>query len=254
MKVAFIIVVGGFLGSETALMLEKEGIKIAVNDINGEALNATVERIRDAGGFVKAYPADVTNSAEIDAAIVRAAEELSGLDIMIHVAAGGARIAGKDVVYRPLAYQEDWILDYVINVNLYGALWSSKSAARIMIEQGRGGKIIHFASTVGINGLKNHCDYAASKGGIMSLTHALAKELGEYNINVNAVTPGIVMRTGESSFDPQRAYKTNLLCEKCKAEDIAELVLFLVSYKARFITGQTYVIYGGKTLSMKGTD
>ena len=75
------------------------------------------------------------------------------------------------------------------------------------------------------------CDYAAAKGGVMSLTKALAKELGE-----------------------DRALKTNLLGEKCTAADIADLVAFLVSDKARFITGQTYVCDGGRSLSMKGTD
>ena len=122
-----------------------------------------------------------------------------------------------------------------------------------MIQQGRGGKIINFASAVGINGLSTCCDYAASKGGVMSLTKSLAKELGLYKINVNAVAPGVVMRPEEGN-DSDRATKTNFLGEKCSAEDIANLVAFLASEKARFITGQTYVCDGGRTLSMKGTD
>ena len=126
-----------------------------------------------------------------------------------------------------------------------------------MIEQGEGGKIINFASTVGVNGLKGSVDYAASKGGVMSLTKALAKELGPYKINVNAVAPGIVCRPEMDTTTPKGqkyAYETNLLGEKCTAEDIANLVEFLASDKARFITGQTYIIDGGRTLSMKGTD
>ena len=87
----------------------------------------------------------------------------------------------------------------------------------------------------------------------MSLTKALAKELGPYKINVNSVAPGVVMRPEEDGGS-DRALKTNLLGEKCTAQDIADLVAFLVSDKAKFITGQTYVIDGGRTLSMKGTD
>ena len=141
----------------------------------------------------------------------------------------------------------------VLKVNLYGAFWASRAAARIMIKQGEGGKIINFSSAVGINGLVSCCDYAASKGGVISLTKSLAKELGPYKINVNSVAPGIVMRPEEKGGD-DRALKTNLLGEKCTAADIANLVEFLVSDKADFITGQTYVIDGGRTLSMKGSD
>ena len=122
-----------------------------------------------------------------------------------------------------------------------------------MIKQGEGGKIINFSSAVGLNGLKCCTDYAAAKGGVMSLTKALAKELGPYKINVNSVAPGVVMRPEENGGD-DRALKTNLLGKKCMAEDIANLVEFLVSDKAGFITGQTYVCDGGRTLSMKGTD
>ena len=87
----------------------------------------------------------------------------------------------------------------------------------------------------------------------MSLTKALAKELGEYKITVNAVAPGVVCRPEENA-NHERMYGTNLLGEKCTAEDIANLVEFLASDKARFITGQTYVCDGGRSLSMKGTD
>lgn len=145
------------------------------------------------------------------------------------------------------------VIDRVLKVNLYGAFWASRAAAKIMIKQGTGGKIINFASAVGINGLANCCDYAASKGGIMSLTKSLAKERGAYKINVNAVAPGVVMRPEEDNSS-DRATKTNLLGEKCTAEDIANLVAFLASDKALFITGQTYICDGGRTLSMKGTD
>ena len=204
------------------------------------------------GGVAKGYVADVTESASIEEAIKAAAVHFGRLDIMVHIAGGSARIAGPEAKYRPLVEQEDYVIDRVLRVNLYGAFWASRAAARIMIKQGEGGKIINFSSAVGINGLAGCCDYAASKGGVISLTKALAKELGPHKINVNSVAPGVVMRPEEKSEG--RAFKTNLLGEKCTAQDIADLVAFLVSDKAKFITGQTYVIDGGRSLSMKGTD
>lgn len=252
-KVAFITGAGGYIGSETAITLAKSGISIAVCDINEETVQKTVDKISEMGGIAKGYTADVTESKSIDEAINNAVKDLGRLDIMVHIAGGSARVAGKDARYVPIVEQEDYVIDRVLKVNLYGAFWASRAAARIMIKQGEGGKIINFSSAVALNGLVGCCDYAASKGGVISLTKALAKELGPYKINVNSVAPGIVMRPEEKGGD-ERALKTNLLGEKCYASDIANLVEFLTSDKARFITGQTYVCDGGRTLSMKGTD
>lgn len=252
-KVSFITGAGGYIGSETAVTLAKSGISIAVCDINEEAVQKTVDRITELGGIAKGYVADVTESKSIDEAINTAAKDLGRIDIMVHIAGGSARIAGKGAKYVPLVEQEDYVIDRVLKVNLYGAFYASRAAARIMIKQGEGGKIINFSSAVGLNGLVGCCDYAASKGGVMSLTKALAKELGPHKINVNSVAPGVVMRPEENGGS-DRALKTNLLGEKCTAEDIANLVEFLASDKAKFITGQTYLCDGGRTLSMKGTD
>lgn len=250
-KTAFITGAGGYIGTQTAITLAREGINIAVCDISEKSVRATVDKVNAMGGNAKGYVSDVTDSTAIEYAVRKAAADFGGLDIMIHIAGGSARIAGGK--YVPLVEQDENVIDRVLKVNLYGALWTNRAAAKIMIKQGRGGKIINFASAVGINGLSTCSDYAASKGGVMSLTKSLAKELGPYKINVNAVAPGVVMRPEEGN-DDYRATKTNLLGEKCTAEDIANLVAFLASDKARFITGQTYVCDGGRTLSMKRTD
>ncbi len=250
-KTAFITGAGGYIGTQTAITLAREGINIAVCDISEKSVRSTVDKVNAMGGNAKGYVSDVTDSTAIEYAVRKAAADFGGLDIMIHIAGGSARIAGGK--YVPLVEQDENVIDRVLKVNLYGALWTNRAAAKIMIKQGRGGKIINFASAVGINGLSTCSDYAASKGGVMSLTKSLAKELGPYKINVNAVAPGVVMRPEEGN-DDYRATKTNLLGEKCTAEDIANLVAFLASDKARFITGQTYVCDGGRTLSMKGSD
>lgn len=246
MKTAFITGAGGYIGSQTALTLAKEGANIAVCDINRTAAENTVQKIKAMGANAKRYVCDVSDSRDIEAAMDKAVTDFGSPDIMVHVAGGSARIAGG--AYVPLTEQQDSVIDKVIKVNLYGAIW-----ARIMIKQGTGGKILNFASAVGINGLQTCCDYAAAKGGVMSLTKSLAKELGQYRINVNAVAPGIVMRPEEDSGS-DRALKINYLGEKCIADDIADLAAFLVSDKAKFITGQIYVCDGGRTLAMKGSD
>lgn len=256
-KVAFITGAGGYIGSETACTLANEGIAIAVCDINEESVQKTVECITKNGGEARGYVADVSESASIDAAINQAAADFGRLDIMVHVAGGSARIAGKEAKYLPLVEQEDYVIDRVLKINLYGAFYASRAAARIMIKQGEGGKIINFSSVVGLNGLKKSAEYAAAKAGVMALTKSLAKELGPFKINVNSVAPGVVCRPDVDTSTPKGrayAYDTNLLGEKCTAQNVADLVAFLASEKANFITGQVYAIDGGRSLSMKGTD
>ncbi len=256
-KVAFITGAGGYIGSQTAVTLAKAGICVAVCDINEETVKQAVDRVATVGGTAKGYVMDVTDSKDVDRVVDEIVADFGRLDIMVHIAGGSARIAGPDARYVPLFEQEDYVIDRVLKVNLYGAFWASRAAARVMIKQGEGGKIINFSSAVGVNGLTGSSDYAASKGGVMSMTKALAKELGPYKINVNSVAPGVVCRSDidtTTDYGYHYAYETNLLGEKCNAQDIADLVEFLVSDKARFITGQTYVIDGGRTLSMKGSD
>lgn len=256
-KVAFITGAGGYIGSQTSLTLAKAGVSVAVCDINEETVKRTVDEITEIGGNAKGYVFDVTDSKDVDRVVDEIVKDFGRLDIMVHIAGGSARIAGPDAKYVPLVEQEDYVIDKVLKVNLYGAFWASRAAARVMINQGEGGKIINFSSAVGFNGLKGSCDYAASKGGVISLTKALAKELGPHKINVNSVAPGVVCRPDidtTTEFGKHYAYETNLLGEKCTAQDITDMVEFLVSDKAKFITGQTYIVDGGRTLSMKGTD
>lgn len=251
-KVAFITGGGGYIGGETALTLAKSGHSVAVCDISEEAINRTVERIREIGGDARGYVFDITDSKDVDRTVDEIVKDFGRLDILVHVAGGSSRLAGTNT-YHPLIEQEDYVIDTVLKVNLYGAFYADRAAARVMVKQGEGGKIVNFSSVVGFNGLVNMCDYAAAKGGVISLTKALAKELGPHKINVNSVAPGIVMRPDDMGGDT-RALDTNLLHEKCYASDIANLVEFLVSDKARFITGQIYACDGGRALSMKGTD
>lgn len=245
-KVAFITGAGGYLGGDIARRFAKNGMKVAVCDINLETAGKTVADITAAGGIAKAYAANMRESASVDAAVNAACADFGRLDILVHAAGGSERDRAADLIDLC-----DDVVEDIIGVNLMGAIWASRAAARIMVRQGEGGKIINFASAVGIQGLRKRVAYAASKGGVMSMTRSLAKELGPYQINVNSVAPGIVLRPEQSDAP---ALNTNLFGRKCVASDITDLVEFLTSEKASYITGQTYVIDGGRSLSLKGTD
>lgn len=251
-KTALITGAGGYIGGEVAVRLAREGATIAVCDINEDAVRKTVNRIQKDGGKCKGYSIDVTDSANVDEVIATAVNDFGSLDISVHVAGGSARIAGPGAKYTTLTKQEDYVIDRVLKVNLYGALYVSRAAAKIMIQQGNGGRIINFSSIVGVNGLKNCVEYAAAKGGVIAMTKALAKEVGEYGITVNSIAPGVVLRPEETNT--ARAYSTNFLNKKCEATDVSGLVAYMVSDEAGFITGQNYIIDGGRSLAMKGSD
>ncbi len=244
-KVAFITGAGGYLGGDIALRFAKNNIKVALCDINEDSMKKNLDAITKAKGTAKIYVADMRSSESVDRA-VNAAADFGRLDILVHAAGGSERSRARLLVDLP-----DEVIEDIIGVNLMGAFWSNRAAARIMVAQGEGGKIINFASAVGINGLAKRTSYAASKGGVMSLVKALSKELGPHNINVNAVAPGIVLRDDQNQSP---ALTTNVFGRKCVAENVTDLVEFLASDKASYITGQTYVIDGGRTLSLKGTD
>lgn len=253
MKTALITGGGGYIGSTCAKTLALDGVQIAVCDINETVAQRAVDEIVAAGGVAKAYAIDVTDPANVEHCVEQVAADFGSLDMMIHVAGGTARIAGPDAKYLPLAEQEEYVIRRVVDVNLMGAIWCSRAAAKVMIRQGKGGKILNFSSVVGQNGLKDCVDYAAAKAGVVGMTRALAKELGQYKINVNSVAPGIVMRPDDMGGDA-RAFGTNFLGIKCLAQDVANVVEFLVSEKANFVTGQVYVVDGGRGLAMKGSD
>ena len=244
-KVAFITGAGGYIGGTTARLLAKEGAKVAVCDINRETVDRTVSDIVNAGGEAYGIVFDITKSSEIDAAVEETVKVYGRLDIMVHVAGGSARNRSHYLVD-----QTDEVIEDIIRVNMFGGIYSSRAAAREMVKEGHGGRIINISSVVALNGLKGCVDYAASKGGLIAMTRALCKELAPYSITVNTVAPGIVQRPGEDN----EAIKTNFLGEKCTAEDIANVIMFLASDEGHFITGQTYVVDGGRGLAMRGSD
>ena len=241
-KAAFVTGAGGYIGGTIAKMLAKEGACVAVCDLNEETAMRTVREIEEAGGRAIAVACNVTDSASVDRAMERAVAAFGRMDVLVHAAGGSARSAMK-----PLIEQTDEVIQSVLGVNLLGGIYASRAAAREMVRQGEGGRIVNISSVVALEGLRGCVEYAASKGGLIAMTRSLCKELAPCGITV---APGIVQRPGETTD----AVHTNFLGIRCTAEDVAHVVLFLASDEARFVTGQTYAVDGGRSLAMKGTD
>lgn len=247
-RVCLLTGAGGSIGGATARRFASEGARVFVCDLFAETAQRTVDAIRAAGGTAEAHVLDVTDPAACEAAVAACAKAFGGIDVMVHVAGGSARGDAAALVD-----QRDDVIRSVLGVNLFGAIWMSRAAARTMRAQGRGGRIICLSSVLAFCGLGRFAEYAAAKGGVVSFVKALAKELGPDKITVNSVAPGIVMRADETGGDA-RALGTNVLHEKCAPDDIASAIAYLASDEAHFVTGTTMVVDGGRSLSLKGTD
>ena len=250
-KVVFITGGGGYIGGETAYMFAKEGAAVAICDVNEQALMDKLERIKALGVQAKGYLIDVTDSESVNDVVATVIKDFGRIDISVHVAGGSARIAGPNV-FAHLIDQKDYVIDKVLKVNLYGAMYVARAVGKYMVTNGVKGRIISFSSVVGQNGLIGCSDYAAAKAGVSAFTKSFAKEVSPKGVTANCVAPGIVQRPGEENNEYSK--RTNFLGEICTAEDVGNVVLFLASDEARFITGQTYVIDGGRGLAMKGSE
>ena len=197
-------------------------------------------RISATGGRALAVTVDVTDSASVEAAIHRTCEELGGMHVMVC----NAGITQDQVVWKMT--DEQW--RRVLDVNLTGCFYCNRGAARIFKDQ-KYGKLINITSINGLRGKFGQSNYAASKGGIVALTKTLARELGKFNVNVNAVAPGMVMTEMMAQVPPEfqaAALAETLLGRFALPADVADLVLFLASDRARHLTGEIIKIDGGQ--------
>ena len=235
---------GAGQGRTIALRLAAEGADVAVNDINLEAAEKTVEEIRALGRQAIAIKADVSKEDEVNAMVGKVIKELGGIDILINNAGFGYPILVEDMT------AEEW--HRTIGVNLDGPFFCSRAVIPTMKSRG-GGRIITIASPAGKAMTVNGCaGYTSAKAGVMGFTRHLAFEVGPYKITVNTVCPGMVM--GGDHMPPhdilQKMKDGSLLGDITTAHDTANAVLFLASEKARMITGTNVDAYaiapGGK--------
>jgi NAD(P)-dependent dehydrogenase (short-subunit alcohol dehydrogenase family) len=233
---------GSGIGRATCLAFGKEGAALAAADVNLEAARASVETIVGTGGKACALQLDVTQPDSVKAAVDSAVGELGGIDILVNSA--GVR---EIVAFLELDFTE-W--QRVIATNLSGTFLCSQAAARHMIAQGQGGKIVNLASVAGLVGVPNRAAYVSSKHAVVGLTKEMAMELAEHDIQVNAIAPGVVETGMTASYfdDPNVVASLRRLHPAgrwAQPEEIANLILFLASAEAHFITGATYPIDGG---------
>jgi 3-oxoacyl-[acyl-carrier protein] reductase len=242
-----VIVTGGAsgIGEATSERFLREGADVLVFDIDERALQRSTEPLAAAaaqgGGRLVGHRGDVSSPADVTALLVRALDELGGVDVLVSNAG--------------IAYEEPFLdipLDHwtrTIDVNLTSMFLVCQEVGRRMVENG-GGVILLTSSTNGLVGEDKYAHYNASKGGVTLLTKSLAIELGPLGVRVNAVCPGyIVTPLAESIDDPDfmAAYAERLpLRHLGKPSDVAGAFAFLASDDAAFITGETLVIDGGQ--------
>ena len=245
-KLVFVIGGSGCIGQAICWRFAREGATVLVGGRSLKKLTIVVEALKTDGFKAEAIEIDVSDYNSIKNAFLSIEKRVETLDICINCAGGSAR---DDWAY--LIDQSCEVIDSVLTLNLRGTILCSQETAKIMSKQ-KSGKIINIASTVGIGGKAGFSEYAAVKAGIIGFTKSLALEMGEYHVTVNCVTPGIVQR-GECDLTKiNYISKTNCMNSMSVPDDIAYACTFLASDEANFITGQNYVIDGGRSIGLKG--
>jgi NAD(P)-dependent dehydrogenase (short-subunit alcohol dehydrogenase family) len=233
------------IGRSTAVLLAEEGAKVVVADVDEEQANETSRLIKEAGGEALVVRTDVSKSEDVEAAIDTMVETFGSIDILHNNA---AIALGATVVDTT-----DELWNRVLDVNLGGVYRGCKYAIPHMIRNG-GGSIINSTSVQALRGFAGWAAYAASKGGIVSLTQQVALEYANHNIRVNCIAPGTIMtplneKLFKEAEDPDALIETwnrmHPIGRFGQPEEVAEAVLFLASDASSFITGHCLAVDGG---------
>ncbi len=229
------------IGRAAAVALAREGADIALNYLDDKAgAEAGVELCRKEGRRAVIVQGDVARREDAVRMVAACVAELGRVDILVNNAGVFPRVKFLDMT------DADW--DYLVDINLKGSFLCAQAAARQMVTEGHGGAIVNLSSGA-LRGVKLGVHYSASKGGVVSMTRAMALELAAHGIRVNAVAPGLTDTAQpryEHSDDELHAMGRALpLGRLGTPEEIADAIVFLASSKARFITGQVLHANGG---------
>lgn len=231
---------GNGIGRVVAAHYAREGATVALWDRDPEGLRETHESLEKDGFKVFSRTIDLTNPDEIVQGIEEDAAALGRIDILINNAGLGKTLSPYELSI------DDW--DYVLNTNLRGTFLCAREAAKVMKKNGKGA-IVNIASTRAFMSEPNTEAYAASKGGIIALTHALAISLGPDHITVNAISPGWI-ETGDYSKLKTSDHAQHPSGRVGRPDDIARACLYLTNPENDFITGANFMIDGGMTRKM----
>ncbi len=239
-KVALVTGGGRGIGAATAELLAREGAKVAVSDMD---VAPATEVAGPIGGV--AIACDVTDRGQVEAMVERTVKELGRLDILVACAG----ITRDNLLYKMT--DEDW--DAVIDTHLKGTFLCARAAQRYMVEQ-KYGKMVFLSSTSAL-GNRGQANYSAAKAGLQGMARTLAIELGQFNVNVNAVAPGFVetrmtRATAERMGIDFDAFKIGAASQIAlrrvgQPNDIATVIAFLCSDESGFVSGQTIYVRGG---------
>ena len=233
----------GGLGRAFAQAFAKAGASVIVADINAQGADETAHSIMESSGTAFAHCVDVTNEASCAALMAFANAQLGGLDVLINNAAIYAGLKRQSFMDIPEA---EW--DRVMSVNIKG-VWMMTKAATPLIRKAGGGAIINVSSATVMSGSPMWLHYVSSKGAIIAMTRALARELGDDKITVNAIAPGFALTEASLGLMENAAeygVTRGALKRAATSEDMVGAALFFASQSAGFITGQTLIVDGGR--------
>jgi NAD(P)-dependent dehydrogenase (short-subunit alcohol dehydrogenase family) len=244
-KCAIVTGAGRGIGKAIAKALAAANAGVVVCDVDEKAAVQVSEEIKSAGGKSLPAKADVRIGSEISHLVQTTVSEFGGIHLLINNAGVVLRKPAEEIS------EEEW--DKVIDINLKGTFLCAQTAAKAMIQAGRGGKIINISSIMGSVALPPRAAYCASKGGIIALTKDLAAEWAKYGITVNTLSPGWTVTEMTQAYFSQKEVQQFLL-ERIplnrlgKPEDIANTAVFLASEYSDYITGQVISVDGGWTI------
>ena len=233
------------IGAATARRLAEDGMAVGVLDLDEAACAGTVKEIADAGGRALAVGADVSKTDQVAAAVDRVAAELGGPTVLVN----NAGVIRDNLLFKMT--DDDW--DTVLGVHLRGAFLMSRAVQKYMVEQ-RWGRIVNLSSSSAL-GNRGQVNYSAAKAGMQGFTKTLAIELGPFGITANAVAPGFIAtdmtaataaRVGVGFEDFQKLAADRIPVRRVgQPADVANVIAFLVSEGAGFVSGQVIYVAGG---------
>jgi 3-oxoacyl-[acyl-carrier protein] reductase len=244
-RVAIVTGAARGIGAATAIRLAAEGRAVAVLDLEESACKDTVQQITAAGGRAIAVGADVSDEAQVEAAVAKVAEELGAPTILVN----NAGVLRDNLLFKMSV--SDW--DTVMNVHLRGAFLMTRAVQKHMVDA-KFGRVVNLSSSSAL-GNRGQVNYSAAKAGMQGFTKTLAFELGKFGVTANAVAPGFIAtdmtaataaRVGMGFEEFQAAAATQIPVQRVgRPEDVAGAIAFFTGDDAGFVSGQVLYVAGG---------